>query len=52
MRKVSPIQHAHKAKAPTLLCVDSTDVRVSWLQAREYYYRLKSNGVIARYEYM
>lgn len=49
MRKISPIQHAHKVKAPTLLCVGRNDLRVPWSQAREYYYRLKANGVIVRY---
>lgn len=50
MRKVSPLQHAHKVKAPTLLCVGSSDLRVPWYQAREYYYRLKAKGVTVRYK--
>lgn len=49
MRKISPIQHAHKVKSPTLLCVGRNDLRVPWSQAKEYYYRLKANGVTVRY---
>lgn len=44
MRKASPIQHAHKVKAPTLLQVGSKDQRVPPAQAIEYYHRLKANG--------
>lgn len=50
MRKISPIQQAHKVKAPTLLCVGKNDLRVPWSQAKEYYYRLKTNGVTVRFE--
>lgn len=49
MRNLSPIQHAHKVKAPTLLCVGSNDLRVPWSQAKDYYYRLKANGVVVKY---
>lgn len=48
MRKVSPIQHAHKVKAPTLLQVGSKDLRVPPAQATEFYHRLKANGVEVR----
>ncbi|XP_022905429.2 acylamino-acid-releasing enzyme-like isoform X1 [Onthophagus taurus] len=45
MRELSPIMHAHKVKAPTLLQIGSKDLRVPMHQALEYYYRLKSNGI-------
>lgn len=45
MRKASPIQHAHKVKAPTLLQIGSNDLRVPCSQAVEYYHRLKANGI-------
>lgn len=48
MRKASPIQHAHKVKAPTLLQVGSKDLRVPPAQATEYYHRLKSNGITVK----
>lgn len=48
MRKASPIQHAHKVKAPTLLQIGSKDLRVPSAQATEYYHRLKANGVNVR----
>lgn len=49
MRKASPIQHAHKVKAPTLLQVGSKDLRVPCSQSLEYYHRLKANGVPVRW---
>lgn len=48
MRRVSPIVHAHKVKAPTLLQIGSKDLRVPHYQGAEYYYRLKANGVTVR----
>lgn len=48
MRKVSPIMHAHKVKAPTLLQIGSKDLRVPPHQGNEYYTRLKANGVKVR----
>lgn len=49
MRLQSPIQHAHKVKAPTLLQVGSKDLRVPPHQSKEYYNRLKANGVTVKY---
>lgn len=48
MRKVSPIVHAHKVKAPTLLQIGSKDLRVPSHQGLEHYYRLKANGVVTK----
>lgn len=48
MRNVSPIVHAHKVKAPTLLQIGSKDLRVPPHQGSEYYYRLKANGTKVR----
>ncbi|CAH1156028.1 unnamed protein product [Phaedon cochleariae] len=48
MRKVSPIVHAHKVKAPTLLLIGSKDLRVPASQGTDYYLRLKANGVTTR----
>ncbi|XP_023024331.2 acylamino-acid-releasing enzyme [Leptinotarsa decemlineata] len=48
MRKVSPIVHAHKVKAPTLLQIGSKDLRVPPHQGTDYYLRLKANGVTTR----
>ncbi|KAI4460694.1 serine peptidase s9 family member [Holotrichia oblita] len=45
MRLLSPIQHAHKVKAPTMLQVGSKDLRTPLHQSKEYYTRLKANGV-------
>lgn len=45
MRKASPIQHAHKVRAPTLLQIGSKDLRVPPSQAMEYYHRLKANKI-------
>lgn len=45
MRNSSPIVHAHKVKAPTLLQVGSKDLRVPAYQSFEYFHRLKANGV-------
>lgn len=49
MRKASPIMHAHKVKAPTLLQIGSKDLRVPPHQGTEYHLRLKANGVVTRY---
>lgn len=49
MRKASPIYHAHKVKAPTLLQVGSKDLRVPPSQAVEYYHRLKANNIPVEY---
>lgn len=49
MREVSPIQHAHKVKAPTLLQIGSKDLRVPPSQGLEYYHRLRANGITAKY---
>lgn len=49
MRNASPIVHAHKVKAPTLLLIGSKDLRVPHHQGTEYYLRLKANGVTTRY---
>lgn len=48
MRKVSPINHAHKVKAPTLLLIGSKDLRVPPHQGTEHYHRLKANGVVTK----
>lgn len=48
MRNASPIVHAHKVKAPTLLLIGSKDLRVPHFQGTEYYLRLKANGVKTR----
>lgn len=48
MRNASPIVHAHKVKAPTLLLLGSKDLRVPHQQGTEYYLRLKANGVTTR----
>ncbi|XP_018575043.1 acylamino-acid-releasing enzyme [Anoplophora glabripennis] len=48
MRKASPIVHAHKVKAPTLLQIGSKDLRVPSHQGTEYHLRLKANGVTTR----
>ncbi|KAJ8978653.1 hypothetical protein NQ317_019089 [Molorchus minor] len=48
MRRVSPIVHAHRVKAPTLLEIASNDLRVPPHQGTEYYLRLKANGVVTR----
>ncbi|XP_044753157.1 acylamino-acid-releasing enzyme-like [Coccinella septempunctata] len=45
MRNCSPLVHAHKVKAPTMLQVGSNDLRVPPGQSLEYYHRLKANGV-------
>lgn len=44
MRRCSPILHAHKVKAPTLLQVGLKDLRVPPSQAKEFYHILKANG--------
>jgi len=41
----SPVAHAHKVKAPTLLCVGAKDRRVPCSQSIEFYNILKSQGV-------
>lgn len=48
MRKASPIQHAHKVRAPTLLQIGSKDLRVPPSQATDFYHRLKANGTKVR----
>ncbi|CAH0554422.1 unnamed protein product [Brassicogethes aeneus] len=48
MREKSPIVHAHKVKAPTLLQIGSKDLRVPSQQGTDYYHRLKANGVKAK----
>ncbi|VEN38012.1 unnamed protein product [Callosobruchus maculatus] len=48
MRKVSPIVHAHKVKAPTMIHIGSKDLRVPHHQGTEYHLRLKANGVPTR----
>ncbi|GJQ85226.1 hypothetical protein Trydic_g13066 [Trypoxylus dichotomus] len=48
MRTRSPIQHAHKVKAPTMLQVGSKDLRVPQHQSKEYYTRLKANGITVK----
>lgn len=45
MRKCSPLEHAHKVKAPTMLQVGLNDLRVPPGQSMEYFHRLKANGV-------
>lgn len=45
MRTVSPIMHAHKVKAPTLLQIGTKDLRVPPHQGLDYYHRLKANGI-------
>lgn len=48
MRKASPIEHAHKVKAPTLLQIGSKDLRVPYYQGLEFYTRLKANGTTVK----
>lgn len=48
MREMSPIQHAHNVKAPTLLQIGSKDLRVPPHQGLEYFHRLQANGIVAR----
>nr|CAI5825040.1 unnamed protein product [Callosobruchus analis] len=48
MRKASPIVHAHKVKAPTMVQIGSKDLRVPHHQGTEYHLRLKANGVPTR----
>lgn len=48
MRKASPIQHAHKVKAPTMLQIGSKDLRVPPQQGLEYLHRLKANGAVVK----
>lgn len=45
LRKASPIQYAHKVKAPTLIILGSKDRRVPYSQGIEYYHSLRANGV-------
>lgn len=45
MRKASPIEFAHKVKAPTYLMLGSKDLRVPASQGIEYYHRLKANNI-------
>lgn len=45
MRQVSPIEHAHRIKAPTFLMLGIKDLRVPMSQGMELYYRLKANNV-------
>ncbi|OAD53128.1 Acylamino-acid-releasing enzyme, partial [Eufriesea mexicana] len=45
MFQCSPIIHADKVKAPTLLCIGSNDLRVPSSQGKLWYYRLKANNV-------
>ncbi|XP_065572268.1 acylamino-acid-releasing enzyme-like isoform X1 [Artemia franciscana] len=45
MFSASPIAHAHKVKAPTLIAIGEKDLRVPASQGREWYYSLKSRGV-------
>lgn len=45
MRRASPIEHAHKVKAPTMLQIGCKDLRVPPHQGVEYYHRLKANGI-------
>ncbi|XP_015120350.1 acylamino-acid-releasing enzyme isoform X2 [Diachasma alloeum] len=45
MFKCSPIVHAHKVKAPTLMLIGKNDLRVPPSQGKHWYLRLKANGV-------
>lgn len=45
----SPIKHAHKVKAPTLLLIGEKDLRVPSSQGLSYYHLLKKYGVTTRY---
>ncbi|XP_011300433.1 acylamino-acid-releasing enzyme isoform X2 [Fopius arisanus] len=45
MFKCSPIVHAHKVKAPTLMQIGKNDLRVPPSQGKHWYLRLKANGV-------
>lgn len=45
MFNCSPIVHAHKVKAPTLLCIGTNDLRVPPSQGKLWYHRLKANNV-------
>ena len=48
MFKASPIIHADKVKAPTLVCIGSNDLRVSSSQGKHWYHRIKANGVVTK----
>lgn len=45
MKKCSPIVHADKVKAPTLVCIGTKDLRVPSSQGTMWYQRLKINNV-------
>ncbi|XP_065171238.1 acylamino-acid-releasing enzyme-like [Atheta coriaria] len=47
MRAKSPIVHAHKVKAPTLLQIGTKDLRVPPFQGMDYFHRLKANNITA-----
>lgn len=51
MFKSSPIIHADKVKAPTLVCIGSNDLRVPPSQGKHWYHRIKANGVKTKYEH-
>lgn len=51
MFKCSPIVHAHKVKAPTLMLIGRNDLRVPPSQGTHWYLRLKANGVKTKYIY-
>ena len=45
MFKCSPIIHVNNVKAPTLLCIGSSDLRVPPSQGKLWFQRLKANDV-------
>lgn len=45
MFSCSPIIHAHKVKAPTLLCIGTDDLRVPPSQGKLWYHRLNARDV-------
>ncbi|XP_034945879.1 acylamino-acid-releasing enzyme-like isoform X2 [Chelonus insularis] len=48
MFKCSPIVHVNNVIAPTLLCIGKNDLRVPPSQGKQWYHRLKANGVLTK----
>ncbi|XP_012268922.2 acylamino-acid-releasing enzyme-like [Athalia rosae] len=48
MFESSPIIHADKVRAPTLMCIGTNDLRVPSSQGKLWHHRLKANNVITK----